>query len=583
MLKKSLPLLLILIIGAALRLYQLGAVPPGLFGDEVDAGYNAYSILKTGRDYNGNPWPIHFESYGDYRTPLYLYAIVPFLPLFGLTAFAVRFPAALFGILGIFSTYLLTKELYFSPKANKTSPNESLLSNVNYRKLGVIASLLLAITPWHIHYSRAAFEVTLMYFLLTLGTYFLLKAINHLPHKNNQLTAYHLPLITSTVLFGLSIYSYNTAKLFTLMLIIGLIIIFRKPLFQIPKKYLLLALCSLLLVSAPMIYDSTFGAGQNRFSNINLTHDPTIVPEINRQRGQHPNPNSFIVKLQHNRPLAWSQLFIKNYLTSFSPQFLLFSQTDNARHVVENSPQIFYWMLPFLLLGIYTGINRIRQPGYQLTFFWLLTAPLPATLTLNGGNHPTRLFTLIFPLAFFTAIGLNQTRIVILNLLQNLRISNSHQRLLSYTLICLLLSTFAFELTTYLDNYYTHYPLDSYQAWQVGFPQAITYTQNHQDQYQQIIITKSYGPPLLHFLFHSQFPPDKFQQIQATIGKQGNLSPTPERIGKFWFTSIAPGDVTQPPNTLYLAAPWDNSQGWHQLDTINLPDGTELFKILSSD
>ncbi|MBI2009816.1 MAG: hypothetical protein HYS86_01425, partial [Candidatus Chisholmbacteria bacterium] len=43
-------LVLIVFFAAILRLSLLGQNPPGLYWDEVSLGYNAYSILKTGRD-----------------------------------------------------------------------------------------------------------------------------------------------------------------------------------------------------------------------------------------------------------------------------------------------------------------------------------------------------------------------------------------------------------------------------------------------------------------------------------------------------------------------------------------------------
>jgi hypothetical protein len=61
-------LLLITLLGLLLRLYNLEKVPPSLFGDEVDVGYQAYSILKTGRDYMGQSWPISFHSLAEWRT-----------------------------------------------------------------------------------------------------------------------------------------------------------------------------------------------------------------------------------------------------------------------------------------------------------------------------------------------------------------------------------------------------------------------------------------------------------------------------------------------------------------------------------
>src|SRR3972149_7023875 len=110
--RKSLFLLiLIVIIALFLRLYKLDSVPVSLFGDEMDVGYQAYSVLKTGKDYYGNFLPFHFHSLAEWRTPLYLYSAVPTVALFGVSPLGVRLPAAVFGILGIWGFYLLVKEL----------------------------------------------------------------------------------------------------------------------------------------------------------------------------------------------------------------------------------------------------------------------------------------------------------------------------------------------------------------------------------------------------------------------------------------------------------------------------------------
>ena len=104
-------LLLILFLGSFLRLWRLDRVPVSLFSDELDVGYQAYSILKTGKDYFGNSWPIHFQSYADYRTPLYIYSSVPTVAAFGITPWGVRLPAVLFGALGVLALYLLVLEI----------------------------------------------------------------------------------------------------------------------------------------------------------------------------------------------------------------------------------------------------------------------------------------------------------------------------------------------------------------------------------------------------------------------------------------------------------------------------------------
>ncbi|PIZ48613.1 hypothetical protein COY29_03365, partial [Candidatus Woesebacteria bacterium CG_4_10_14_0_2_um_filter_39_14] len=148
---------LILLISFVLRFYQLTENPPALNWDEVSHGYNAYSILKTGQDEWGVSWPGIFRAYGDYKLPVYIYATSLSISLFGLNDFAVRFPSALAGVLAVLLTYLLVKELFKNQKA------------------ALLAAFFLAISPWHLFTSRAAFEANLAAFLTLTGFYFFIQ------------------------------------------------------------------------------------------------------------------------------------------------------------------------------------------------------------------------------------------------------------------------------------------------------------------------------------------------------------------------------------------------------------------------
>src|SRR5438477_13015460 len=96
--------ILIIFLGFSLRFYKLGEVPVGFHRDEAFFGYNAYSILKTGREMAGNVLPLHLQSLL-YSPAGYSYASIPFIFLFGLNEFAVRFAGALFGSLTIIIVY----------------------------------------------------------------------------------------------------------------------------------------------------------------------------------------------------------------------------------------------------------------------------------------------------------------------------------------------------------------------------------------------------------------------------------------------------------------------------------------------
>jgi len=88
----------IILIAFLLRVIKLSDIPASLSHDEVAIGYNAWSILKTGRDEYGVKFPLLFRSFDDYKLPGYVYLTAFSEFIFGLTPFAVRFPSAFFRI-----------------------------------------------------------------------------------------------------------------------------------------------------------------------------------------------------------------------------------------------------------------------------------------------------------------------------------------------------------------------------------------------------------------------------------------------------------------------------------------------------
>ena len=113
LIKKNIFLILIIFLAVILRFINLSSIPIGFNDDEAAFGYNAYSILKTGRDEWGRllPFPV-FESFGDWKLVGYLYLAVISQAILGVNEFATRLPSAIFGVLAVWATYLLTKELF---------------------------------------------------------------------------------------------------------------------------------------------------------------------------------------------------------------------------------------------------------------------------------------------------------------------------------------------------------------------------------------------------------------------------------------------------------------------------------------
>lgn len=477
-------LLFILLFASFLRLWRLDTVPPGLFGDEVDVGYHAYSILQTGRDYMGQFLPVYVHSLAEWRAPLFIYSAVPTVAIFGLNEWGVRLPAAIFGTLGIFLIYLLGKKLYGE-------------------RIGLIAAFLLSIVPLHLHYSRAAFEVTLLLDLVIAGTLFFLNA------RGTK------GIVASAFLFALAPYTYSTAVVFMPLYVCLLVFLFRET---VSKKDLTLFLLTIFVIVIPFVQMTVFGSASGRFSLLSVFGNDRIIDEINIERTETAGK---FERFFHNKPIAWGEVIASNYVRSFSPEFLFVRGDPNPRHSVPGTG-VFYWAyLPFLLFGIYK-LFSIQTQAKTVIVGWLALAPLASSLTVDGANHATRLFLMIPPIILITAFGL----------VQFLEIKMQKRKLV-LTLVCLFLFG---NVAFYLHRYFVHYGLQMWRYWHYGYKETMQAVIENQDMYKLVFINNTYEPSLLHYLFYSKYSPVDFQ---ATF-----TSDAPRESAYPGFTGFRFGDKT---------------------------------------
>lgn len=485
-------LVLIILIASFLRLYKLSVNPPSLFGDEVDLGYQAYSILKTGRDYQGNFMPINFHSIAEWRTPLYLYSAVPTVAVFGITPLGVRLPAALFGILSVLLIFLLVKELlsYGQPPVDR-------------HPRALLAAALMAVSPWSLQYSRAGFEVTEMLFFLMLGLFLFFKSL-----KNGK----WLWLSVSCLVFMPWVYS--TAKLFVPLLLIFLFITWRKEILKIPKRYKLCAVLSGLVVGLPLVYGIFFSGGSQRFNYINVFSDPTVEPTVGfarqidaRMRGESGvglTPK-LIDRIIHNKFTILGGRVVENYFRSFSSEFLFIKGDPNLRHSIGIG-EFYKVEIISLLAGVVLFFtSKVNKRIKLLLGFWLIVGIIPAAITTGGGDHATRLILILPPLILLISYGVKEI----------FRISKP----IGYVYLFFWL----LGIGSYLHQYYVHYPWESERWWHYGWKQSITEIKSIDKDYDRVIISMSGEPAWIFFAGFYQFDPATWQK-EFPIGHDVEVS-----------------------------------------------------------
>lgn len=547
-------LILILLIASFLRLYKLSVNPPSLFGDELDLGYQAYSILKTGRDYQGNFMPIHFHSLAEWRTPLYLYSAVPTVAIFGITPLGVRLPAVIFGILGVWAMYLFVKELlsYGQPYSDK-------------HPRALLAAFLMAISPWSLQYSRAGFEVTEMLFFLILGLFLFLRSLSDSKW-----------LWLSILCLVLTPWVYSTAKLFTPMLLIFIFIIWRKNILSMKKSNLLKAVFVGLIVGLPIIFNTFFGGGTQRIGDISVLSDARMEQVVGtaREIDQKVGTPQILSRLLNNKYVYWGGETVNNYFQSFSSEFLFLKGDINLRQSVGLGQLYLIEIVPLLLgLAFFFFEKGIDIKIKSLMGFWLLIAAFPSATTLGGGTHATRLILMLPILIFFISYGWVAVYKLIIQ---------KYKAAFIITISAL----YALCMLFYFHQYYAVYAFTSAHWWHYGWGPAISEIKSIDSNYDRVIISMSGEPAWIFFAGYYQYNPSLWQK-EFPIGNDmevagfGKISHT----GKFYFGS--PEDSVKiyglgkyiDSKTLYLANASEDGENLI-LHPDKAPSGLKLIKAI---
>ncbi len=289
-------LLLILALAGVLRLWDLTGVPNGFHADEVSIGYDAYSMLETGRDQYGEFLPLFSRSFGDYDESLYRYLTIPFVAVFGLTEFATRLPASLAGILTVWVFFSLVRDRFGV-------------------RVALLAALFLAISPWHIQFSRWAVRAILLPLFFCWGTLYFYRGMQR-PRL----------LVLSAFLFGISLHTYNSARVFVPLFLAGAAILHWRELWAL-RRWLVLPCVVFLCILVPLFSFWISPEGLTR-ARSTLTTDALEI--------------------------------VANYLSYLSPGYLFYRGDANLRHSILQMGQLHYIELVTVIAGI-VGMARSRR------------------------------------------------------------------------------------------------------------------------------------------------------------------------------------------------------------------------------
>lgn len=455
--KKHLSIIILIFISflsVCLFFYKFNSSPPSLNADEASNGYDAYSILKTGRDQYGNFMPLRFKSFGDYKLPLLTYLAIPFIKIFGLTETGIRMVNLPFVLFFPIIIFLLTQELF------------------DKKNVSLLAAFFSAFAPGLQLLGRQAHEGYMTVFFLTLSFYLFLKFFK----KQNVVNFFIFDLCVLISLFG-----YHFSRLWAGFYLLLFLLLVSKN--KLPKLSLVILMLIIFLFGiTDIIYKPT------RIKNLLFFNNLGFSLKINELRAEGGN------RLIYNKLSVGLKDLSNEYIKYFSPQFLVINGDENPRFGYPGISPITALEYVFIFIGLYF-LFKNKEKWRYLILLTLLFSPLSASVSWAGQSVTRSLFIFI-PIFIISSYGV---------------INFVNKKYIIYLLFvpCFLLLSFYSW-----DFYFNHYPKRAIvlRGWQAGYKELSDYIKANYNNYDNFYITKKNGQPYIFLLFYLQYPPEKYQK-----------------------------------------------------------------------
>jgi 4-amino-4-deoxy-L-arabinose transferase-like glycosyltransferase len=455
----------LLSVSLLIRFWRVTEAPATVNWDEAAVGYNANSLLHTGRDEFGKAFPVALRSFDDYKPALYSYLSVVPIALLGLGELSTRLTSILAGTILIFSVLYITAKL-----------------SGNF-KLGLIAGIFTAVSPWAIHFSRIAFEAN-----LAVAIYFVAIAI--FIKKPGWSLAF----------FVLSMYAYHAQRAIAIPTWLALVWVFNKRIdikSVFPPATLLIPL-GISFLTEP--------AGSRLTSTMIFKLWPFVPADFPR------------LIFSPIYALTWQG--VGQFLAYFSPISLFVRGSNEPILRIPTLGLLSLELLPLWVGGLVSVFRNTKIN--KLLWVVLALAPLPGVITWNWFSVVRTLA--VYP-AFAIVAALGGLRL--LKLPRLLRLGFWGIFALSSLYTVLTIGIFA--------------PYETYGDFQPGFEQSVPYLLSEAKKYDKVIVDSPHIAPYIFVLFYGKYPPAQYL-VEAGLNRK-NSGTEDYAFGKFEFRKITAGDL----------------------------------------
>lgn len=503
-------LISIIILAAFLRLYKLDSVPPSLNWDEVDAGYNAYTVANWGRDEWGKFLPLVFTSFRDDKHPVHIYLTAPIVRLFGLSDFTTRFSGAIIGILSVIVIFYLARILFKSDLA------------------ALLSALFLAVSPYHLQFSRGLWEINFALFFFMLGLWMFYLSLKGKGWLIN----------ISFLSFGISILSYHSSKIIVPLVILILILFYIKDLIKLSIHFyigiFILLIFATLLISDPRML-GTARVKQTQFSQDIIEKTQTF-------------------QKTKSHILGLSEITLNQYLTHFTLKYLFVSGDQSPRNSVKTFGEFYKTDALFILIGLF-ALLKLRSKVTIVILAWLLLSPIPSSLVSHAPNA-TRAVFMMGSMHLLSALGAGK----IAGWLKG------RQRMGVLGVILILLTL---QVYPYLKYYFNVYPKKNAIDWQYGMKQSAEFVRSH-PEYTEVYVTDIRSQPYIFYLFYLKTPLPEY--LNAVVYNRLEESKSYNTVSYFENSHLTEEGQRKRVN-LYFG-------GWDSVESI--PDRNVLYVLSPS-
>ncbi|MBU2632606.1 glycosyltransferase family 39 protein [Patescibacteria group bacterium] len=482
----------ILIFAFFIRTYNISSVPNGFHTDEAIIADNANFILNTGRDTNNNFFPLQTEVFGDYNPMGYAYLAVVPIKIFGLTEFAARSVGVFLGALTALGVFLLAYSIF-----------EKI-------KISLLASFLMAFSPWSIILSRSTEQTASSLIFIILGFSLLIWGI-----KKEKATY----LLLATFLLFVSYFMYFTPRFFVPLLLLT----FFAPLkfwYKNRKKLFVKVFiaCFIFLGTVSSILVLGVAGGANRFNQVSIFGFPEtrlVMEEKIREDGGTAHMPIAITRVFHNKIVDYSYTYARNYLEYFSANFLFIKGGFPTWLSSPGTGLVYLIELPFIIYGLYLLVKKKKEWSFVL-LLWLLVGPATASLTVDDIPNVRRAFVMVPVIEILAAYGF----------LTAIKKIPKPFRSASIGIFAIF---FVFNSFYFFHQYFIHSPVHRNWYRHEGFDQVMEFVKKDYPNYEMIVVSKSFGTIYPAILFYMKYEPSKYLGEGSTKDKDGS------GFGKFFF------------------------------------------------